>query len=90
MQRFSVSNGFKLLQVLILLSVVYAEDFYKLLGISRNATPKEVKKAYRQKSLELNTKRRVQQINFLRLQGLTRSYLMKRRSGFTIHEARKV
>lgn len=29
-----------------------AQDFYKLLGIKRNATPKEIKKAYRVKSLE--------------------------------------
>ena len=29
-----------------------AQDFYKLLGIKRNATPKEIKKAYRAKSLE--------------------------------------
>jgi DnaJ-class molecular chaperone len=34
--------------------LAYAEDFYKLLGISRDATHKEVKKAYRQKSLEFH------------------------------------
>jgi DnaJ-class molecular chaperone len=38
----------------LLLSLVHAEDFYKLLGISRSATHKEVKKAYRQKSLEFH------------------------------------
>lgn len=36
------------------MSLVHAEDFYKLLGISRDATHKEVKKAYRQKSLEFH------------------------------------
>lgn len=29
-----------------------AQDFYKLLGLKRSATPKEIKKAYRAKSLE--------------------------------------
>jgi DnaJ-class molecular chaperone len=52
MQRLA-SSWYKLLQLCILLSAVYA-DFYKLLGISRNATPKEIKKAYRQKSLEFH------------------------------------
>jgi len=33
---------------------VEAADFYKLLGISRDATPKEIKKAYRAKSLEFH------------------------------------
>jgi DnaJ-class molecular chaperone len=42
-----------LLQLCALLSVVQA-DFYKLLGISRSASLKEIKKAYRQKSLELH------------------------------------
>jgi DnaJ-class molecular chaperone len=44
-----------LLQVCALLSVVvHAADFYKLLGISRTATLKEIKKAYRQKSLQFH------------------------------------
>lgn len=44
-----------LFQLCALLSVVvHAEDFYKLLGISRSATPKEIKKGYRQKSLEFH------------------------------------
>jgi DnaJ-class molecular chaperone len=34
--------------------LVQAADFYKLLGISRDATIKEIKKAYRQKSLEFH------------------------------------
>ena len=36
-----------------LLSLVHG-DFYKLLGVSRNASSKEIKKAYRQKSLEFH------------------------------------
>mmetsp|Transcript_11742 Transcript_11742/g.22494 ORF Transcript_11742/g.22494 Transcript_11742/m.22494 type:complete len:370 (-) Transcript_11742:123-1232(-) len=42
-----------LLQVFALLStVVHAADFYKILGLSRDATTKEIKKAYRQLSLQ--------------------------------------
>jgi len=37
-----------------LLSLTIASDFYDLLGISRKATHKEIKKAYRQKSLEFH------------------------------------
>jgi len=43
-----------LLQLFALVSLANAADFYKLLGISRDATHKEVKKAYRQKSLEFH------------------------------------
>jgi DnaJ-class molecular chaperone len=43
-----------LLQLCALLSLASAADFYKLLGISRDATLKEIKKAYRQKSLEFH------------------------------------
>lgn len=43
-----------LLQLCAVLSLVNAEDFYKLLGVSRSATSKEIKKAYRQKSLEFH------------------------------------
>jgi len=41
-------------QLCVLACLVNAEDFYKLLGISRKATNKEIKKAYRQKSLEFH------------------------------------
>lgn len=40
------------LQICALLSLTHAKDFYKLLGISRRATAKEIKKAYRQQSLK--------------------------------------
>jgi DnaJ-class molecular chaperone len=49
-----------LFQVAVLFTVVAWQvvaagaDFYKLLGISRDATVKEIKKAYRQKSLEFH------------------------------------
>ena len=36
------------------LAFAHAADFYKLLGVSRDATLKEIKKAYRQKSLEFH------------------------------------
>lgn len=41
-------------QLCFVISIVNAEDFYKLLGISRRATNKEIKKGYRQKSLEFH------------------------------------
>ena len=44
----------RFLQLLACFSAVHASDFYKLLGISRDATHKEIKKAYRQKSLEFH------------------------------------
>ncbi|CAB9498666.1 protein DnaJ [Seminavis robusta] len=34
--------------------LAHAADYYKLLGISRDATPKEIKKAYRQASLKFH------------------------------------
>ena len=54
MKRSGKSCWFQLLQLFALLSIAGAEDFYKLLGISRSATQKEIKKAYRQKSLEFH------------------------------------
>mmetsp|Transcript_19077 Transcript_19077/g.54983 ORF Transcript_19077/g.54983 Transcript_19077/m.54983 type:complete len:378 (-) Transcript_19077:831-1964(-) len=40
------------LQFCTLLSLTFAKDYYKILGIKRSATVKEIKKAYRSKSLE--------------------------------------
>merc|ERR1719261_1613903 len=40
--------------LIVFASLAHAEDFYKLLGVSRRATNKEIKKAYRQKSLEFH------------------------------------
>jgi len=42
----------RLLQIISLITFTIAADFYSLLGISKKATHKEIKKAYRQKSLE--------------------------------------
>mmetsp|Transcript_1241 Transcript_1241/g.2645 ORF Transcript_1241/g.2645 Transcript_1241/m.2645 type:complete len:377 (+) Transcript_1241:115-1245(+) len=41
-------------QLCFVVSAVSAADFYRLLGISRGANKKEIKKAYRQKSLEFH------------------------------------
>ena len=40
------------LQLCTLLSLTFAKDYYKILGIKRSATVKEIKKAYRTKSLQ--------------------------------------
>ncbi|KAI2497639.1 hypothetical protein MHU86_16888 [Fragilaria crotonensis] len=47
-------SSYRLLYLLSALALAQAADFYKLLGISRDATLKEIKKAYRQKSLEFH------------------------------------
>ncbi|KAL3940871.1 MAG: hypothetical protein SGBAC_004666 [Bacillariaceae sp.] len=53
MNRLSIF--FVLLQAwLFIFATVVAADFYKLLGISKKATPKEIKKAYRQMSLKFH------------------------------------
>jgi len=43
-----------LLQIVTLLHSCFAVDFYRVLGVGRRASPKEIKKAYRQKSLEFH------------------------------------
>lgn len=50
----SAKIAWSLFQLCCLISLANAEDFYKLLGVSRKATNKEIKKAYRQKSLEFH------------------------------------
>lgn len=50
----SISSILVLLVLLVAVVGAKKTDFYKLLGISRDATPKEIKKAYRQKSLEFH------------------------------------
>jgi len=53
-KRTSTSLWFQFLHLCALLTAVHAADFYQLLGVSRDATLKEIKKAYRQKSLEFH------------------------------------
>lgn len=47
-------NKLFFLSLLAALQVIECVDFYKVLGIKRNANAKEIKKAYRKKSLELH------------------------------------
>eukprot|EP00934_Nitzschia_sp_Nitz4_P009002 Nitzschia sp. Nitz4//scaffold55_size114948//89062//90277//NITZ4_003918-RA/size114948-snap-gene-0.177-mRNA-1//1//CDS//3329554581//8992//frame0 len=54
MTRFSSPWLWTALQLCALLAIVSADDFYKLLGVSRSATSKDIKRAYRQKSLEFH------------------------------------
>ena len=42
------------IHTILCIGLVEAADFYKLLGVSRDATTKEIKKAYRKKSLEFH------------------------------------
>ena len=41
----------KLLLLVVLAAVAQEEDYYKVLGVKKKATPKEIKKAYRDKAL---------------------------------------
>jgi len=43
---------FPILCILLLVVTIFADDYYKVLGVSRKATVKEIKKAYRQLSLQ--------------------------------------
>jgi len=45
---------YALFNLCVIVALTSATDYYKLLGISRRATSKEIKKAYRQKSLEFH------------------------------------
>lgn len=53
MVLMGINSAFTLIQLLLIV-VSSAADFYKILGISRRATTKEIKKAYRAKSLEFH------------------------------------
>jgi len=63
-----------LLQVLTLLHSCYAIDFYKVLGVKRRASPKEIKKAYRQKSLEFHPDKNKQEGAAEKFAEISRAY----------------
>lgn len=53
--QITVQLQFLLALLLISTNIIQAaQDFYKLLGLKRSATPKEIKKAYRSKSLQFH------------------------------------
>jgi len=55
-------------------SLTSALDFYRTLGISRKATPKEIKKAYRQKSLEFHPDKNKQEGAAEKFSEISRAY----------------
>jgi len=64
------------LQILTLLTInlCYAVDFYKVLGVKRRATHKEIKKAYRQKSLEFHPDKNKQEGAAEKFAEISRAY----------------
>jgi DnaJ-class molecular chaperone len=58
----------------VIVVVQAGEDFYKLLGVSRDASKKEIKKAYRQKSLEYHPDKNKEEGAAEKFAGINRAY----------------
>jgi len=62
------------LKLCIILAVATAKDFYKILGVNRKSTPKEIKKAYRAMSLKYHPDKNKEEGAADRFSDIARAY----------------